>query len=904
MEQFSEKIMQALGGWKIADYLGSGQYGKVYEIQRTDFGTVYRAALKIITVPGSEEEIKEIKAAGMNDAEISNYFKSVVEDFVREFALMAKLKGHTNIVGYEDHQVIPADDGIGWTILIRMELLTSLVNYVSEKQMTRRDVIRLGIDLCKALELCQRVNIIHRDIKPANIFVSEMGEYKLGDFGVARIIEHTMSGRTGTDTYMAPEVYYEENYGPSADIYSLGIVMYRLLNGNRAPFLPLAPKPVTYRDNAEAFRRRINGEELPLPNQADGRLAEIVLKACAYRVADRYSSPVAMRKDLEAILYEESEAEAIYPDGDKVSDAEGLSTNGTISLKGYKRKHRAEKKFVENEEHVEDEEPGESRKHAEDREAAEDKEPVENRDSIKTEEAIVHRKFPEDGEYAEEDNTSITKEQTSGDISREENLEKDYFGDDTLMVRRKNRSMQGETLNAEEKTNNAEPEKSEKAENPVEKEVLESAEQKKAEETTSPEKSDREKEPKSKKVEETEEVISEDLQPVEEIEHRDGKRTDRTETKHPKDTKQKKKSFLLIPAAVAVAGISAAVFFSQSSSLAVIPDVCGMTLSEAEGQLQEMGFSAKIQKEYNGEVQADIVISQDKEDGEKERKGSVITLTVSAGAEPVAEETVMTEATVEVPNVLSQKKKAAAAELEELGFTALIEEEYSSSQVNTVISQSIDAGTEAEEGQEITLVVSKKRPQVVGMSVAEALEVLKTEGFSVREIEGKSSSETELNTIADVNYQIAESKEAVLYLNCIQVPDVTQMEKSEAVAALVAAGFTDENISSQEEYDSDVDAGIVSAYQVQEEDWEALADIPEGIELILGEKQVLRGAKISLTVSLGAQPKSSGGTSSGGGSSNYTAPSYTPPAQTQPQPSTPKQDAGVVFSDGDGKVVN
>lgn len=304
MEQFSEKILKALGEWEIVKFLGAGQYGKVYEIQRKDFGTVYRAALKIISIPSSAEEVREIKSAGMSEAEISNYFEGIVEDFVREFALMAKLKGHTNIVGYEDHQVIPDDDGFGWTILIRMELLSSLTEYVTEKQMTRRDVIKMGIDLCKALELCQRVNIIHRDIKPANIFVSEMGEYKLGDFGVARIVENTMSGRTGTDTYMAPEVYYEEKYGPSADIYSLGIVMYRLLNSNRAPFLPLPPKPVTYRDNAEAFRRRINGEKLETPVQADGRLAEIVLKACAYRREDRYSSPETMRKELEKILHE------------------------------------------------------------------------------------------------------------------------------------------------------------------------------------------------------------------------------------------------------------------------------------------------------------------------------------------------------------------------------------------------------------------------------------------------------------------------------------------------------------------------------------------------------------------------------------------------------------------------
>lgn len=73
-----------------------------------------------------------------------------------------------------------------------------------------------------------------------------------------------------------------------------------------------------------------------------------------------------------------------------------------------------------------------------------------------------------------------------------------------------------------------------------------------------------------------------------------------------------------------------------------------------------------------------------------------------------------------------------------------------------------------------------------------------------------------------MSYQIAEGKTAEISLNCIQVPDIIQMEKSEAVAALTAAGFSEENISSEQEYNSDVDAGIVYECQIQEEDWQLL----------------------------------------------------------------------------------
>ena len=88
----------------------------------------------------------------------------------------------------------------------------------------------MGVDICKALELYQKYNIIHRDIKPENIFVSDNGDFKLGDFGIARTIEKTMSdlSKKGTYNYMAPEVYQGGEYGFSVDLYSLGIVLYRI----------------------------------------------------------------------------------------------------------------------------------------------------------------------------------------------------------------------------------------------------------------------------------------------------------------------------------------------------------------------------------------------------------------------------------------------------------------------------------------------------------------------------------------------------------------------------------------------------------------------------------------------------------------------------------------------------
>ena len=306
--------------WKICRELGQGSYGTVYEIQREDFGGVYKAALKVITVPQSGKELQSVLDEGMTPPQAKQYFYSVVEDIGRECAIMSRLKGTGNIVSYEDHAVLRHPDGIGWDILIRMELLHPLLPYVYEHPMARRDIIRLGIDICKALELCQRYNIIHRDIKPENIFISDNGDYKLGDFGIARTIERTSSGlsKKGTYSYMAPEVYAGKEYGFSVDTYSLGLVLYRMLNKNRGPFLPQPPEAITYDNREQALARRVSGEPLPRPFYGEGRLGEIVLKACAFDPKDRYSSPQQLRQELEAISYEAQDAALIYPNGDEL----------------------------------------------------------------------------------------------------------------------------------------------------------------------------------------------------------------------------------------------------------------------------------------------------------------------------------------------------------------------------------------------------------------------------------------------------------------------------------------------------------------------------------------------------------------------------------------------------------
>ena len=323
--------------WHVAGRLGGGAFGDVFQIYRDNHGIRVDSALKVIQVD-SEETAVVLPAKGQAGGETEAASQSDIPDaLLGEIQIMEALRGAPNIVAIEDFSF--KRDGSTCSLFVRMELLTSLQKVLPGRNgqstlSSIQEIIKLGRDVCRALVYCEKIDIIHRDIKPANLFVDRFGDYKVGDFGASRRMDtvhiaETMTG-VGTISYMAPEIFRGRSYNNTVDIYSLGLVLYQLLNNGRMPFLPEGDSYTT-QDIDSANYRRLHGTPVPTlvgrsvgGEMIDSRLDAVVRRACAMDPADRYQSAKEFYDALALTETEEKKPVPVYakrPQGSLAPDA-------------------------------------------------------------------------------------------------------------------------------------------------------------------------------------------------------------------------------------------------------------------------------------------------------------------------------------------------------------------------------------------------------------------------------------------------------------------------------------------------------------------------------------------------------------------------------------------------------
>ena len=311
--------------WEIVDYISSGSFGIVFKVRNKN--THEFGALKFVANPLDEMNCKPREESDSDD----HYYNFKASQ--KEARIMFQFVGNPRIVQYLEIPEYLSREFINprgqrvvqYAVLICMKLYQGYdgSRFNGWKDKTDKDLatrLQLGCDIAQALMTFEEAGIYHRDVKPGNILRDENGRFILGDVGEAKKESEASSiARHGTRRYMAPEVSALDGISRArsdyrSDIYSLGIVLYEAFN-HEIPFLDakgtLLPgaieilkrnrlySPDINSDDAALYLRN-HGVRLPAPQEADDELAEIILKACAYRQEDRYQTAEELYLDLDA----------------------------------------------------------------------------------------------------------------------------------------------------------------------------------------------------------------------------------------------------------------------------------------------------------------------------------------------------------------------------------------------------------------------------------------------------------------------------------------------------------------------------------------------------------------------------------------------------------------------------
>lgn len=277
-------IGQNILGYDVKNTIHSGAFGTVYEVEKTNPSGTYKRALKHMTIPSTSQYISVLNSMGGDESKTKDYFSKMLENIANEIRILNQLseEDSTHIVRYYENDIKIQDNPLRYDIFILMERLKPLEDFINQNPFTVSDVLNLGLDVLQGLKTCHDNDVIHRDIKEGNIFVTDNGNYKIGDFGVSKILKHSSNAESfkGTPNYLAPEIRNnQKGYTKSVDLYSLGIVLYRLLNYNRNPFVPRYPDSYNYEDENLALEKRMNGEIPDLPLLGGEFIGDVIVKS-------------------------------------------------------------------------------------------------------------------------------------------------------------------------------------------------------------------------------------------------------------------------------------------------------------------------------------------------------------------------------------------------------------------------------------------------------------------------------------------------------------------------------------------------------------------------------------------------------------------------------------------------
>ncbi len=273
---------KVIGSWRLTQRIGRGGMGAVYLAERADEQFEQRAALKILPLGLDSEQARA--------------------RFLVERQILARLV-HDNIARLLDGGV--TDDGLPYFVMDYVDGLP-IDEYCDAQQLGIENRLSLVLDVARAVQFAHRNLIIHRDLKPSNVLVDEGGNVRLLDFGIAKMLGPDAADpkltrqaqRPATPAFASPEMLRGEPVDVTADVYSIGALLYVLLTGR----LPLDYDGLTLVEIHEHAANAIPAPVSRLNAAVNGELDAIVARALAKLPEERYASVESLANDLRNYL--------------------------------------------------------------------------------------------------------------------------------------------------------------------------------------------------------------------------------------------------------------------------------------------------------------------------------------------------------------------------------------------------------------------------------------------------------------------------------------------------------------------------------------------------------------------------------------------------------------------------
>lgn len=268
------KLPADLRDWKVTSFVGEDNGCEVYKVSRKiDKNTAQNAILRHAFVGKS------------------NYTDEHAEYFTEEADFIESVKELDGVSNYLDVYVQNNQNKETCDLYIFTEELTSLEELMKTKTFAEDEVVDFGIQMSEMLETLEAKNIFHGNISPKNIFVTADGRYKIGGFT-------DFEGKIDDKSYIAPEVFRQENVDYTTDIYSVGIIMYAMCNGGKIPFESDSC------DRDSACKERFSGKAVTAPSEGNEKLKSVIVIACQPNNANRWKNASNIKNALTSIKAE------------------------------------------------------------------------------------------------------------------------------------------------------------------------------------------------------------------------------------------------------------------------------------------------------------------------------------------------------------------------------------------------------------------------------------------------------------------------------------------------------------------------------------------------------------------------------------------------------------------------